>query len=313
VAALLGAGAAYLAIMGQKIHGAYARYTACHAAGRADCQQLWQTFTSYYGGQHGSVLRSGINAQTVPFLLLTMPVLIGAFTGAPLLARELETGTFRFAWTQGCGRLRWTVAKLVLLASTLTTAALAFSLLFSWYFRPFLTAGVTSRFAMQVFGNSGVAFAAWTLLAFAMAAFAGALIRRTVPAMATTLAVWTVLQVATVDNLRPNYQAPLTDTTPAGSPLPGFHSSWVLAGGMTGPGGKHLTGPDLQGAPLSVQRSADPATINRWLGQHHISQWISYQPGTRFWPFQFIEGGWLLALSVILVAATLWLVRRRAA
>ena len=30
--------------------------------------------------------------------------LIGAFAGAPLLARELETGTFRYAWTQGVGR-----------------------------------------------------------------------------------------------------------------------------------------------------------------------------------------------------------------
>jgi hypothetical protein len=35
--------------------------------------------------------------------------------------------------------------------------------------------------------------------------------------------------------------------------------------------------------------------------------------GGRYWHFQFIEGGWLLALSLILLAATVWLVRRRAA
>jgi hypothetical protein len=34
---------------------------------------------------------------------------------------------------------------------------------------------------------------------------------------------------------------------------------------------------------------------------------------SRFWPLQFVEGGWLLALSVILIAVTVWLVRRRAA
>jgi hypothetical protein len=311
-AALLGAGAVYLAVMGQQIHDAYARWATCHA-GRADCQGLWQTFTSYYGNQHGSVLLSGVNAQTVPFLLLTIPVLTGMFIGAPVLARELETGTFRFAWTQGCGRLRWALAKLALLALVLTAAALAFSLLFAWFFQPFVAAGVTRRFAMQVFGNSGVVFAAWTVLAFAMAAFFGALIRRTVPAMATTLAVWTVLQVATVNGLRPSYQAPFTNTSPAGNPLPGLNSAWILGGGMTGPGGRQLTGPDLQGAPLSVQRSANPATIGRWLDQHHVSQWVSYQPAGRFWPFQLIEGGWLLALSVVLMAATLWLVRRRAA
>ena len=44
-----------------------------------------------------------------------------------------------------------------------------------------------------------------------------------------------------------------------------------------------------------------------------VTNWTSYQPASRFWPFQWIEGGWLLALSVLLIAATVWLVRRRAA
>ena len=39
----------------------------------------------------------------------------------------------------------------------------------------------------------------------------------------------------------------------------------------------------------------------------------SYQPDSRFWHFQLIEGGWLLALSLLLAAATVLLVRRRAA
>jgi hypothetical protein len=49
---------------------------------------------------------------------------------------------------------------------------------------------------------------------------------------------------------------------------------------------------------------------------HHgygYTQWTSYQPASRFWPFQWIEGGWLLALSVLLIAVTVWLVRRRVA
>ena len=31
------------------------------------------------------------------------------------------------------------------------------------------------------------------------------------------------------------------------------------------------------------------------------------------WPFQWIEGGWLLVLSALLIAASVWLIRRRAA
>jgi hypothetical protein len=49
------------------------------------------------------------------------------------------------------------------------------------------------------------------------------------------------------------------------------------------------------------------------LSRHGYTQWTSYQPGSRFWAFQWIEGGWLLALSVLLIAVTVWLVRRRAA
>jgi hypothetical protein len=54
-------------------------------------------------------------------------------------------------------------------------------------------------------------------------------------------------------------------------------------------------------------------TYAQCLGPHGYTNWTSYQPASRFWPFQWIEGGWLLALSVLLIAATIWLVHRRAA
>jgi hypothetical protein len=92
-----------------------------------------------------------------------------------------------------------------------------------------------------VFVTRGIAFAAWTLAAFMIAAFAGMLVRRVVPAMAVTMGAYLALQLLTAAVLRPGYQ------------------------------------------------------------------------GIGFWPAQFVEGGWLLALSVLLVAATVWLVRRRAA
>jgi hypothetical protein len=43
----------------------------------------------------------------------------------------------------------------------------------------------------------------------------------------------------------------------------------------------------------------------------HGFTWVAtYQPGSWFWPFQWIEGGWLLVLSVLLGASAIWLVRR---
>jgi ABC-type transport system involved in multi-copper enzyme maturation permease subunit len=38
--------------------------------------------------------------------LLPIPALLGMFWGAPLIARELESGTYRLAWTQSVTRRR---------------------------------------------------------------------------------------------------------------------------------------------------------------------------------------------------------------
>ncbi len=252
-------------------------------------------------------------AVDMAVILLVIPVLVGVFVGAPLLARELETGTFRFAWTQGCGRLRWAVAKLALLAIAVTAAAGAFSLLFSWFYQPFFAERFDGMLAPQLFNLRGVDFAAWTLLAFALGAIAGVLIRRTVPALAASLAVWAGLDLATVLFLRKHYQTPLvTKGSPSYNNPP-----WVVGQWYTGPNGAPVSQQTIRNvmghAPASVRNSLNPNAATAYLSAHHYTQWSAYQPESRFWHFQLIEGGWLLALSLILIVATLWLVRRRAA
>jgi hypothetical protein len=185
VAALLGGAAVYLLVMGLSMHHSYATATACRPATSDACGNLIGNFLSTYW----------MGAQITSVLLQLAPVLIGAFVGAPVLARELETGTFRFIWTQGFGRARWAAAKLTLLAVAVTAAAGAFSVLYAWYIRPFLAAAVSqqSSLAGEIFDLKGVAFAAWTLAAFAIGALAGLLIRRIVPAMAAAIMACGVL------------------------------------------------------------------------------------------------------------------------
>ena len=149
-------------------------------------------------------------------LFLVVPPLIGAFVGAPLLAREFEAGTFRYAWTQGFGRWRWTLAKLVALGVVVTVASGALSVLASWYYQPYFASGnqslsLTTFNSLNpgLFEQRGVSFAAWTLAAFAIGALAGVLIRRVVPAIVTTLAVCGALVFATGGWLRMHYLTPL--------------------------------------------------------------------------------------------------------
>jgi ABC-2 family transporter protein len=318
VAVLLGALAVWLGIAGTSVHHAWDAATACHPASSPACQDLASTFNATW------------SQMSYPAIFLQLlPALIGAFAGAPVLARELETGTFRFAWTQGFGRWRWALAKLVMLAVAVTAAAGAFSVLLSWCYQPYLAAG---NQALGIYGNSPlvtvfslreVTFPAWTLAIFATGALAGMLIRRVVPAIVASLAVYAGLAIAAAGLLRERYLSPLVTSSPS---VPG--TAWLLGQSWTkdgrfafagnppasllnrfcnfaqSPGGKGGGG----GGPSS---SANP--FAQCLAPHGYTMLTSYQPASRFWPFQWIEGGWLLALSALLIAATIWLIHRRAA
>jgi hypothetical protein len=307
VVVLLGGLAVYLWLTGLQIHHAYAAAANCHPASSAACGSLVGFFLSSYTG----------TSQSIVALLQVVPPLIGAFVGAPVLARELETGTFRYAWTLGFGRWRWTLAELVPLAIAVAAVAGAFSVLFSWYYQPFFANQFhppVVPLATTVFDLRGVAFAAWTLAAFAIGALAGMLIRRVVPAIAATLAAYAGLAFVVGWFLRQHYLTPLTvrNVSPDSS-------AWIISQWWT-KGGQPVSQSTLanvlqQGAPqLAGGKGGIPqsATVNQYLIQHGYTLWTTYQPGSRFWPFQWIEGGWLLALSVLLIAATVWLVRRRA-
>ncbi len=308
-AVVLGTLAVYVWIVGLQLHHAYVAATTCNPASPV-CGDLITNFNFMNHGLQGG------------YVLQLVPPLIGAFVGAPVLARELETGTFRYAWTQGFGRWRWTLAKLVAIAVVVTAAAGAISVLFSWYYQPYLATGhqalnlsEESPFSLALFDLRGVAFAAWTLVAFALGGLAGMLIRRVVPAIVATLAAYTGLALAAANLLRQHYLTPLLTSNLNVSGSAWIYSQWWTKRGKFAFFGWRDAPRDL------VQACASPAgplgkgsqgTLAQCFAQHGYTQLTSYQPASRFWPFQWIEGGWLLALSVLLIAVTLWLVRRRA-
>jgi hypothetical protein len=309
----LGLFAAYLVAMAVIQGNAYAAVAACHPANAVRCQVLRQSFVSRYWGGDSSALQSG-GAQTVSSLMFGVPALLGAFAGAPLLSRELDSGTFRFAWTQGAGRTRWVLSTLLGPALVATAATGAFTAVFYWYLRPFLALGQVSEMLPLTFALLGVVFAAWTLLAYALAAFLGALLRRTVPAMVITLVVYIAAAMATATAIRPHYAGPVT--VPSSSAA--ANSGWVIRTFAKSPAGQELSQQDLfamfqQQAPASVQNSGHPGAFQAWLTRHGYTQWSTLQPDSRFWEFQLIEGAWLTALSAALIGAAVWLVRRRGA
>jgi O-antigen/teichoic acid export membrane protein len=146
------------------------------------------------------------------------------------------------------------------------------------------------------------------------------LIRRVVPAIVVTLAVYVGLAFAVGAFLRDHYLAPLVTTSSLNLPS----SAWILSQWWT-KGGATLSPAAINQAMDNAMTALNPtvnspgqklsaySTMLQYLTQHGYTYWTQYQPGNRFWPFQWIESGGLLALSVLCIAAAVWRVSRRAA
>ncbi len=172
-----------------------------------------------FGGRGGSLalLPDGANLYVIVYaagilLILVAPAIIGTFWGAPLIARELETGTCRLAWNQTITRARWLTVKLTLIGVAAMAVTEAFSRMQAWWAAPIARAigfgGSVSvfsggRFSPLVFATHGITPLGYAAFGFALGVTAGVLIRRAVPAMAVTLAIFAAVQVAVPLWVRP--------------------------------------------------------------------------------------------------------------
>ena len=232
---------------------------------------------------------------------VVVPLLFGLFWGAPLLAKELEDGTQNLAWTQGVSRRRWLRANVV---SALVAAALwgaALTALVSWWRIPENALG--SRFS--AFDIQGVAPIAYAVFAVALGIAVGSVIRRVLPAIATTLGVFVGLRVLISTYLRPHYETAITGVFPIGSPKSlGPPGSWILSTGFVGPSGRIFTDFSLADLPAACRRIfiGGGGISAKCVGSHGFKQLVTYQPDSRFWAFQGIESGLFLIVAAGLVA-----------
>jgi hypothetical protein len=207
-AAALAAFAILLAATGPHLASLYAAsgLSGCHGG---SCQNLAGGFTFEVtaGGYQPLYLISLA-------LIALAPAVIGIFWGAPLIARELETGTSALAWNQSVTRTRWLAVKLTVIGLTAMAVTGGLSLMQAWWAAPLGRAAgqgapasplTQGRFTQLIFATHGITPLGYAVFAFALGVTAGALIRRTIPAMAVTLAVFAALQVAMPLWIRPHF------------------------------------------------------------------------------------------------------------
>jgi hypothetical protein len=318
--AAFGALALFFGISGPAMsHTYHSSGLASCIASHAQCGDLLNAFDAKYN-----------TFQFLIPLFLVLPALFGVFWGAPLIARELEQGTFRFAWTQSVSRRRWAVAKLATVEAATLSIGAAFAGLVTWWSLPLVNSH-TDRFVPGVFDLRGVVPVAYMLFAIALGIALGQLIGKLLPAMGATLVGFGAVRFLITIFARKHYLpakhlvSPLASLSQSGRV---GRAAWVLAdnvidkaGNVVARGGnfdfaylqRHcpnipLPGPQAGFAVPATGR--DPVlTCVQSLGLRTAS---TFQPISRYWTFQWIEFGIYVALAAALAGFVIWRIKRPA-
>jgi hypothetical protein len=283
-------------------------------------------------------------------LVYAAPPVIGAFWGAPLIARELEAGTHRLVWNQSIGRTRWLVTKLAVtgLAAMAVTGLL--SLAVSWWSDPIddaINGGQESgpfnvpRLLPPVFGARGVVPIGYAAFAFALGVTIGLVARRSVVAIAITLTVVIAAQILSPILLRPHLMTPVEasvivtadnlrglqrsgpeenpevlriEAALEGSGLWKISEVTVNAAGQvqkTLPSWMAGCGPGRPNASAAEASQRPPLSeCFQRLADEGYRQQIKYHPADRFWGLQWRETGVFLLLALGLTGFCFWRIRR---
>jgi hypothetical protein len=335
-AATLAALAAILALTGPGLAHDYATGIAACTTQPGGCSDFVQHF---FRDHQGPFL--GLTA-----VVLALPALIGLFWGAPLLTRELEAGTHRLVWNQSITRTRWLAVKLALTGLAAMTAAGLGSLAVTWWSSPldktatnFPRAANFPRMAPLLFDTRGIVPIGYAAFAFVLGVTVGMLVRRTLPAMAITLAVFLAVQIAMPLLVRPHLLPPTRSTVQITdsnldsfsmgpdryikvSAKPADPGAWVLSSHTVNASGHAVDrippSPSLSPSSGPCAPSPDAATFEQGLSpclaevtRLGYRQQVTYQPSSRFWPFQWYETGIYTALALGLAGLCFWRIRRR--
>jgi len=252
-----------------------------------------------------------------------VPVLPGLFWGAPAVASELETGMNQFAWTQSITRRRWLAVRTGWLLLAAAVLAGAVSAVVTWWSGPY-SALTADAFQVNRFDLTDIVPVGYAIFAMGLGICAGLLLRRTLPALAVTLAGFAALRALTALWLRPHYYlTPVTVYYKLTAPFTPVGSYLGVSQGIIGPNGQPpaaspgAAGIGFDGVPVPAAcqpfAAGHPGSqaILSCMAAHGYRGYVTYQPASRFWAFQGIETGIFVVLAAALLGVTFWVLKRR--
>ncbi|MGW6529729.1 hypothetical protein [Streptomyces venezuelae] len=245
------------------------------------------------------------NLDYAGMAMLGLPVLVGAFVAGPIVARDLESGAYKWAWTQSVTPARWLAARLAVCAALVVSGVVLFTAVqrWAWTTGPELEYDRAAWYERAMYGSLGTVGIGYALLGLTVGALAGLLVRRTLLAMAAA-ATATLSAVVLLPLARSHLWATETQTwarTYSGPATPDF--GLPVEHGMLTADGTRL--------PEELCWVSDPKACYT---KHQVTGWYSdFHPSSHFWPLQLVETGILLVLAAAVTYAAFRLLRRRVA
>ena len=200
-------------------------------------------------------------------------------------APTCSSGRSRSPAGTGCARRspRWSLSSLLV--------GTALSVMVTWWSRTMNPYQGDTRFDPLQFDLQGLSPVAFTLFGAALGLLAGAAWRRTLPAIATTIAGYFAVRLAVELWLRPHYEAPITTSgqqrDDAAGRVVAAHRP-ALQRRRNQRADPVATGLRVVADPRESDRVHDPPRLP--LHQH-------VPAGDRYWTFQWIEAGIFVALA----------------
>jgi hypothetical protein len=257
----------------------------------------------------GNLFRGDGAIVDIVHLSIALPLLLGVFLGATLVAREAEHATNVLVWTQTVTRRRWLFTKVgMALGATAVVSAAVSALVTWWSGTPNSLYG--NRFQGAQFDTQNVVPVAYALFAVALGIAAGCLIRRTLPALAATVGIFAAVRIVVSVYLRPHYMKAVTNTLEAGVPWRPASGSWMLSRNIVDASGHAVTGPLKVPAECVAAPRAGVQSCLDGLGFHDV---VKYHPASQYWTFQWMEAGLYLGLGAgLVILALIYTLRRDA-
>ncbi|MFK4065692.1 hypothetical protein [Streptomyces sp. NPDC029674] len=271
------------------------------------------SISNHMGGCGGPVrgyldaeLQFNRNLDYMGMTILVLPCLIGAFVAGPLIARDLETGTYKLAWTQSLTPGRWLAARLTLSAAVVVAGVSLLAAVQRWAWTTGPAAEYTRApwYERAIYGSVGPVAIAYALLGLAVGALSAVLLRHTLRAMSATLAVM-IGAVTMLPLARPHLWATETVTWSRTYPPATPDFAYPAERGMLTSDGSRLP----ETLCWKPDREPDPC-----YAEHQVTGWYSdFHPSSHFWPLQLVETGLVLALAAAATYAAFRLLRHRTA